>query len=149
MAGETRDLRSGLLEAFQATDSETAWFLDRRKLRVVWVRRGAVSDPLLRARDVEDDEIRFVEIPAVTEAEIHEWMEEFAESAADPGVAGCLDERAGANARFEQRLAQHSAAALADWHRFRLDRLGAVVDAWTARALEERIPGGDGLTAGE
>ena len=52
MAGETQDLRAGLLEAFQATDSETSWFLDRRKLRVVWVRRGAVSDPLLRARDV-------------------------------------------------------------------------------------------------
>jgi hypothetical protein len=148
MAGETQELRAGLLEAFQATDSATAWFLDRRKLRVVWVRRGVVSDPLLRARDVEDDEIRFVEIPAVTEAEVHVWMEEFVDEAAEPAVAACLDERAGANARFEQKLAALSPDALARWHRFRLERLRGVVDAWAGQVLAEHVPDGGGLAPG-
>ena len=81
----------------------------------------------------------------MTEAEVHEWMEEFADRSGDAAVAACLDERAGANARFEQKLGAHSRDALADWHRFRLDRLRAVVDAWTAHALAEHVPGGGGL----
>lgn len=140
MSGETKDLRTALVEAFDARDSETAWFLDRRRERVVWVRRGTVSDPLLRARDVEDDELRFVEIPAVTEAEIHDWMADHAESCGDPAVASCLDERAGANVRFEEKLAALGPEPIAAWRRFRLARLRELVDAWVTPVLAERIP---------
>lgn len=141
MAGETADLRAALLEAFQATDSETAWFLDRRKLRVVTVRRGVVSDPLLRACNVEDDEIRFVEIPAVTEADLHVWMEAFVDGSDDPRVGACLDQRFGANGRFEEKLGALDPDVLRSWRQFRLAQLGAEVDAWTARALDDPAPG--------
>lgn len=137
------ELGEALVAAFQAADSETSWFLDRRRTRVVTVKRGVVSDPLLRARQVEDDEIRFVEIPAVTEAEIHDWMEEFADESPDPAVGACLDQRAGANERFETKLAALPGGRLTEWHRHRLARLREVVDAWAVRTLAEPIPGGD------
>lgn len=145
MSGETKDLRGQTAEALQATDPETAWYLDRRKLRIVSVRRGEVSDPLLRARDVEDDELRFVEVPAVTEAEVHDWMAEFVDGAGDPAVAACLDEKFGANLRFEERLARKSPEGLTAWHRFRQQRIHDVADAWLAKTLAEDVPGDGGL----
>lgn len=142
--GETKDLRTSVVEAMQAFDPETAWYLDRRKLRVVSVRHGVVSDPLLHAGDVEDDETRFVEVPAVTEAEVHEWMDEFVDAAAVPEVAACLDEKAGANARFVEKLARRFPEQLTAWNRFRHERVGGVADAWCARILAEPLPG-DGV----
>lgn len=148
---EEKDLRTALAEALQATDAETAWYLDRRKLRVLSVSAGEVSDPLLRAADVEDDEIRFAEIPALTEAEVHGWMEDFAEEAAPEHAAAagaCLDHKPGANARFEERLARRAPATLQEWHRFRLARVVAKAAEWCDAALAEKFAGdGRGLVA--
>jgi hypothetical protein len=144
---DEKDLRTALAEALLATDSETAWYLDRAKSRVVSVCRGEVSDPHLRAADVEDDELRFVEIPAITEAEIHEWMEDFVEDAAEPtapAAAACLDHKPGANTRFEERLARRAPEALTAWHRFRHARVLALADTWAAVALAAPAPGEGG-----
>jgi hypothetical protein len=81
------DLETQLREAFTADDPEAAWYLDLEEDRVVRVCRGATNIPDLPARDVEDDEERYAEIPAVTESELHLWMEEFAEDHPDPTVA--------------------------------------------------------------
>ena len=141
---DEQDLRRAVADAFRATDSATAWYLDRAKLRVVHVRHGEVSDPLLDAADVEDDELRFVEIPAVTEAEIHEWMAEFVIEYGDPKVTACLDEKKGANARFELRLTSRAPDALVAWHKFLHERVLAAAAAWTERSLSEPIIG-DGV----
>lgn len=140
---EVNDLRAAVAAALQASDAETAWYFDRVKLRVISVKHGAVSDPLLRARDVEDDEIRFIAIPAVTAGEIHLWMEEFVDDPAQAGnavVAACLDSKTGANARFEERLAKRAPEALTAWHRYRQARMFEAADAWIADARNEPAP---------
>ncbi len=129
---DPRDLRTQLIEAFQATDSATAWFLDRDEERVVWVRGSKVSDETLTAKQVDEDEERFLEIPPILESDVHDWMTEFAEGSDDPKVAACLDHKAGANGRFLIRLEKRSAAALTEWRRFRLAKVGAAVDTWLA-----------------
>lgn len=141
---DEKDLREAVAEAFRATDSETAWYLDRAKRRVVRVRHGETSDPLLDAADVEDDELRFVEIPAVTESEVHDWMAEFVEQHGDAKVAACLDEKKGANARFELRLSTRAPDALVAWHRFLHAHVLAEAAAWTERTLSEPVIG-DGV----
>lgn len=144
---EEKELRMAVAAALQAADAETAWYFDRVKSRVLSVKYGQVSDPLLRARDVEDDEIRFVEIPAITHGEIHLWMEAFVEDPANtgnPAVAAWLDSKSGANARFEERLAKRAPEVLTAWHRFRQARLLEAADAWIANAENEPVPG-DGI----
>jgi uncharacterized protein UPF0158 len=148
---EEKELRAAVVEALRATDSGTSWYLDRRKARVVSVAGGQASDPLLHAADVEDDEIRFVEIPAVTEAEVHGWMEDFVEEAGaedSAAAAASLDHKPGANARFEERLSRRAPATLSAWHRFLQARILAKAETWCAAALSEPIPGdGRGLVA--
>ncbi|MCE9636722.1 MAG: hypothetical protein K8T90_13545 [Planctomycetes bacterium] len=144
---DDKDLRAAVAAALQASDAETAWYFDRVKLRVVSVKYGAVSDPLLRARDVEDDEIRFIAVPAVTAGEIHLWMEAFVDDPSNEGnavVGASLDSKTGANARFEERLAKRAPEALTAWHRYRQARMFEAADAWIAGALTQPTPG-DGI----
>lgn len=132
---DPRDLRTQLIEAFQATDSATGWFLDRRcesGERVVWVKGSKVSDETLTAKQVDEDEERFLEIPPILESDVHDWMTEFAEESGDPKIAACLDHKAGANGRFLLRLEKRSPAALTAWRKFRLAKVGAAVDTWLA-----------------
>jgi len=140
MSTESTDLRTRLAEAILAADPEVAWYLDRRRMRVVRVEHGVVDDPLLRASEVKDDDVRFVEIPAVTEAEVHEWMAEFADEGGFDGAAAALDERRGANRRFEAKLSEISADALTAWHRFRQARVGELAESWLAVVRAEPLP---------
>lgn len=142
---ETKDVRTALVEAFQAADSETAWYYDRAKDRVVSVKHGVVSDKLLRARDVEDDELRFVEVPALSEVEIHGWIDDFVAETDRADVAACLDRKAGANARFEERVAKKLPDVLPAWHRYRHGRVQETADAWIAGIRAEHVPGGEWL----
>ena len=128
----TPDLDTQLRDAFVADDPEAAWYFDRVALRVVRVSNGATSVPDLPADDVEDDEDRYAEIPALTESEIHAWMEEFVEQHADPKVATLLDERQGSNDRFLKKLAASSSSAAAEWSAFRAARVAETVVAWRA-----------------
>jgi hypothetical protein len=129
---DPRDLRTQLVEAFQSADSAVAWYLDRDRRRVVWVQGSKVSDETLTAKQVDEDEERFLEIPPVFESDVHDWMTEFVEEHGDPKVAGCLDHKAGANARFLVRLEKRDPAALTAWRKFRHAKLGTAVDAWLA-----------------
>lgn len=131
---EERPLPEQVADAMLATDSETAWYLDRGCARVVWVKKGQSSDPEIPARDVEDDEERFVEVPALTEGEIHGWMEDFAEACGDPAVDAALDDREGANARFEAAVAALPGGRAAEWHRHRRAEALRAAAAWLAGA---------------
>ena len=126
------DVRKALASAFQTGDAETAWYLDLVLPRVVHVRRGATNIPDLSASEVEDNELRYVEIPAITESEVHLWMEDFVEEQGDPEVADMLDEKLGANERFVESLGRSAPTALAAWTAYRARRVAAVVDAWLA-----------------
>lgn len=118
-------------------DAETAWFLDRGLGRVVTVTGGACSDPDLRPEQVEDDEARFAEIPAVTRGDEHDWLEDFVEAQDNPRLARMLDDRQGAVERFVKRLTPHHTDALAAWHAFRAARLRETAAAWLAARLGE------------
>lgn len=126
------DFETQLRAAFTAQDPEAAWYLDRGEERVVRVSHGETSVPDLPADEVEEDDERFVEIPAVTESELHDWIEEFVEERADPKVAALLDERIGANERFLARLAKADAAAFAAWKEFHGRHIEAALAAWRA-----------------
>lgn len=129
--GSEPDLDTQLREAFTAADPEAAWYFDRAMERVVRVSHGVTNIPDLPAQDVEEDDARYVEVPAVLESEIHDWMERFVEGRADAKVAAFLDEKLGANARFLKRLAA-DAAASADWKAFHAARVAEAVAAWRA-----------------
>jgi hypothetical protein len=124
------DVAALLREAFTADDPEAAWYLDLGEPRVVRVSHGTTSIPDLSAEDVEEHEERYVEVPAITDSELHLWIEEFVEERADPKVAALLDEKHGANARFLAKLAAADAAAFAAWKAFHAARLGAAIAAW-------------------
>jgi hypothetical protein len=137
--GSEKDLETQIREAFAADDPEAAWYLDRAGERVLRVSRGATSDPDVTAEEVEDDDARYVEIPAVTESELHAWMEDFVDGYADAKVAALLDERHGANERFVERLAKADPVAFAAWKAFHAERIDAAIAAW--RAATEAEPG--------
>jgi hypothetical protein len=145
---DPRDLRTQLIEAFQAADSAVAWYLDRDEDRVVWVKGPKVSDETLTAKQVDEDEERFLEVPPVFESDVHDWMTEFAEEHSDAKVTACLDHKAGANARFLMRLEKRSAAALTEWRRFRLAKIGEAVDAWLAGVAAGRFDVREPLNGG-
>jgi hypothetical protein len=126
------DLATQLREAFTAADPEAAWYLDRDEDRVVRVSHGTTNIPDLPASDVEDDEDRYAEIPALTESDVHLWMEQFVEAHPDPKVATLLDERQGANERFLAKLAAANPAASAEWKAFHTARLDETIAAWRA-----------------
>ncbi len=126
------DLGAQLREAFTTTDPEAAWYFDRAMERVVRISHGVTSIPDLPAVDVEEDERRYCEIPAITESEIHLWMEEFALAHEDPKVATLLDERHGANERFLSKLTAANPAAFGEWKTFHAARVDATVAAWRA-----------------
>lgn len=127
---DPRPLAEQVADALLAADSETSWYLDLAAPRVIRVCKGECSDPELSARDVDDDEERFVEVPALTEAEIHLWMEDFVEACDDPATAALLDHREGANARFESGL--DAAGRGADWRRHRREEALRAAHAWLA-----------------
>jgi hypothetical protein len=132
MSTETKDLRTALAEAFEAADGETAWYLDRRRRRVIAVRHGETSDPELTAAEVDEDEQRFAEVPVLLEAVLHEWIAEFAEERADPAVLACLDERKDSNARFAASLARRQPETVPLWNAWRRRHVLERVDAWLA-----------------
>ncbi len=126
------DVDALLREAFTAEDPEAAWYLDLAEPRVVRVSHGTTSIPDLLAEDVEEHEERYVEVPAVTDSELHLWIEDFVEERADPKVTALLDEKQGANARFLKKLAAADAAAFDAWKRFHAGRVSAAIVAWRA-----------------
>jgi uncharacterized protein UPF0158 len=128
------DLETLLREAFTAEDPEAAWYLDLGEPRVVRVSHGTTSIPDLSAEEVEEHGERYVEVPAVTESELHLWIEDFVEERADPKVAALLDEKHGANARFLAKLAKADAAAFDAWKRFHGARVDAAIAAWRAES---------------
>ena len=130
MSQDSRDLRTQLIEAFDAVESLIAWYFDRRKKQVVTVKGARVSDETLTAKEVDEDEERFLEIPPILESEVHVWMEDFVEERGDPKVSKLLDDRAGANARFLAKLEAKDPALLAAWKAYRLTRVAGAVDAW-------------------
>ena len=127
-----KDLETQLFEAWVADDPEAAWYFDRDDQKVVRVHLGVTSDPDLTAEEVEGDDVRFVEIPAVTESELHDWIEEFIAEHADEKVAALLDERHGANERFVSRLSTADPASLAAWRAFHAAHVAAAIAAWRA-----------------
>ena len=126
------DLETQLRDAFTAADPEAAWYFDRAEERVIRVSHGATNDPDLPAGEVEDDEDRYVEIPAVLESDVHTWMEEFVEAHPDPKVATLLDERQGANARFLKKLEAASPEAFAAWKTYHAARIDEALAMWRA-----------------
>jgi hypothetical protein len=129
MSHEEQDVRAALAEALQAADPEAAWYFDRVARRVVTVRAGETDVPELDAEDVEEDEERYVAVPALTEAELHAWMVEFV-LGREPELDGLLDARKGANRRFLAALGARHPQALADWRAHLEVRVLACVDAW-------------------
>lgn len=126
------DLETQLREAFTADDPEAAWYLDRAEERVVRVAHGVTSIPDLSASDVEEDDARYVEIPVVTESDVHLWMEEFVDLQPDPAIAPLLDEKQGANRRFLDRLAASHPDVLKAWRSFESARVEEALAAWRA-----------------
>ena len=126
------DLPTQLREAFTAADPEAAWYFDRAQERVVRISHGVTNIPDLPAGDVEDNEHRYVEIPAVLESDVHTWMEEFVEAHPDPNVATLLDERQGANARFLKKLEAANPEALAAWKTYHAARIDESLAMWRA-----------------
>jgi hypothetical protein len=57
-------------------------------------------------------------------------MEVFVEDFGDDAVASLLDERQGANARFEKKLEASNPAALAAWKRAESAHVDAAIAAW-------------------
>ena len=126
------DVDALLREAFTADDPEAAWYLDKDEPRVVRISHGTTSIPDLLAEDVEEHEERYVEVPAVTDSQLHLWIEDFVEERADAKVTALLDEKHGANARFLKKLAAADAAAFDAWKKFHRARVDAAIVAWRA-----------------
>ena len=124
------ELETELREAFVADDPEAAWYFDRAEERVVRVAHGETDIPELPAEEVEEDDERYVEIPAVTDSELHDWIEEFVDEQSDPAIAALLDERQDANARFLQRLAATNAAAFVQWKAFHERHVDEAIAGW-------------------
>lgn len=139
------DLDAQLREAFTADDPESAWYFDRVAERVVRLAHGATNIPDLPAQDVEEDDDRYLEIPAVTEGELHDWIERFVEGEDDAQIAVLLDERQGANARFLKRLAGQS-DAFARWTAFRAARVAEAVEEWRSQVSHRRTGSADGAS---
>jgi uncharacterized protein UPF0158 len=119
-------------EAMGTFDSLVAWYLDRQENRVVMIRDGVCSaHDLLRAA-VEDDEERFIEIPAVGDGDDHGWMADFQEEQGSDWPHIRVDNRSGATRRFLKALGKNHPEAIEAWKVFRLVRLRAAAATWLA-----------------
>ncbi len=127
---DAQDVDARLRDAFTADDPEAAWYLDRDVPRVVRVFHGATDVPELTADEVEEHAERYVEVPALTDGELHAWIEDFVDERAEPSVAALLDERQGANARFLRELEARDPAGFAAWTAFHRRRVDEAIAAW-------------------
>jgi hypothetical protein len=112
-------------------DALASWYVDRSLRRVLEVREGqVVQDEELGPEEVDRDEDRFVEIPAVTTTDEHEWLEDFQDLHGSdwPGIR--IDERAGANQRFLKALRKAHPDAHTQWSRFRGEKLRERAAEW-------------------
>ncbi len=114
-------------------DAEAAWYLDLEHRRVVRVRGGVVSDPDLAPEDVDTQETRFVEIPAVTRGEEFLWMQDFLDEHPEIGASVRLDRRQDGDARFVKALERAAEGAPDAWRAFRRERLLEVASDWLGR----------------
>ena len=135
---EEPDLLTALCAAFAAGDPTVAYYLDRSRRGVVRVADGRADVQYVTAQEVEDDEDRFVEIPAVTVTDDFVWMQEFVEETDDPRIARLLDLKKGATKRFVKALPQAGPDAVDAWRVFRTGRLRSRAAEWLAEWLPER-----------
>ena len=118
------------LAAAATGDKSIDIYLDVERLNVVKVKDGRCVPEDLDADEVERDEARFAEIPVVTLIDEYLWMEDFVEEQGDARIAGFLDGRAGANARFLKQLSKQAPEGLAAWEAYRTRRVAGMVDEW-------------------
>ncbi len=130
METEPVDTVPALAEAMGTFDSLAAWYLDRAETRVVVVRDGRASEPDLDVACIDKDEERFVEVPAVTRAVEHEWLEDFQEAHGADWPHIRLDLRKGSGERFLKALKKSRPETIATWEAFRGARLLALAREW-------------------
>ena len=124
---------AGLLRAAVAEGDKTVdVYLDLERLIVVKVKDGRCHPDDLDAGAVEEDEVRFAEIPVITEIDEHLLMQDFVDERDEKRVTACLDDRVGANARFLKRLGKQAPDALADWEAYRAAHVERLVAEWLA-----------------
>lgn len=134
MDAPTDDLIRSVANAMGTFDALAAWYLDTGLARVLEVRDGiVVEDEELSPDEVDRDEGRFVEIPAATTTDEHEWLEAFQEAHGADWPSIRLDERAGANQRFLKALRKAQPDAHTVWSRFRVERLRELAREWLAQ----------------
>jgi len=128
--GPEPDPLSATATAMGTFDALAAWYYDRREARVVVLRDGRSNEPGLDAEAVEKDEQRFVEIPAVTRAEEHVWLEEFQDAHGADWPHIRLDLRKGSGERFLKALTKNRPEVLTIWEAFRGERLLELAREW-------------------
>ncbi len=111
-------------------DARAAWYLDTAENRVVVVRGDSVSALELTADQVDHDEMRFVEIPALTRAHDHEWMADFFLENRSTWKGPHFDDKKGAEKRFAKALAKQGADAETRWQTFHTARLHDLATDW-------------------
>lgn len=121
-----------LRAAVDENDPRASWYLDTEKHRVVEARDGRTNCQDLTAEEVEEDERRFVEIPAVTTTLEFTWIEDFVAETADWRLDRILDRKQGAVKRFLEKLPRAYPEAQGEWRAFRAQRVAELVDDWLA-----------------
>ena len=121
-----------LRRAVGESDPLIGTYVDLERVIVVRVKDGQCVPDDLDADQVEDDDARFAEVPIVTTSDEFLWMRDFVEEHGDRRVAGFLDGRSGANARFLKQLRKQAPDALEAWETYRTKCVHELVDAWLA-----------------
>ena len=119
-----------LRAAVVAGDKTVDVYLDRERLVIVKVKDGLCKPDDLDAKQVEEDEARFAEIPVITRIGEYLWMQDFVEERDEKRVTALLDSRAGANERFLKQLTTQAPDALPDWEAYRETRIDEMAAEW-------------------
>ena len=133
MGNASEELVDSVAEAMGTFDALIGWYLDLSERTVLEIRNGQVlHHPELTPDEVDADENRFLEVPAATTPDEHDWLQDFQEAHGSDWPHIRVDRKKGANQRFLKSLRKSQPAAVAQWDTFRREHLVELAREWLA-----------------